>query len=757
MAFVFRQKKPIGLMLGVVGFFCLGAGRFEAAAINIDPGHIAYYNGREEVIVTGLVADESEVHDRVTLLRLQSESVELPGTAQFPVEGDVQIVVPRYPDIPYGARLRLSGPLTTPDEDLDFDYRAYLARQGIYSQMVWPDIVVLEEGRGNWLYHAIYEVKGKAQSTINRILPDPQAALLSGILLGNEDQIPPALEEQFRISGLSHIIAISGFNIAILAVILLRGSQPFVGRRWSAWVALGGVAIYTVLVGAEASVVRAAIMAAIFIFATRFMGRPTFAPAGLFTAAMVMTLANPHILWEVGFQLSFAATLGLMIYFNPWKSWLESGIQKFAFPVPAKQLASFLGDVLLATLAAMLLTMPLVIYHFQQLSVVSPLANFFTLPAQPGVMSWGIISTITGMVFPAAGELVAWTVWPFLTYTISSARFFASMQSASVPAAISTSGLLAIYALIFGVTWLGWKGRDRRVEVLSRVGGRTVRRVGLTLSAIMAVIAVTMAFTQPDGNLHISFFDVGQGDATLIQTPGGRSILVDGGLYPSVLNDQIGRAIPFWERKIDLVIATHPDDDHVAGLPSVLERYDVGQLITNGQAAEEESYQALLDIAAENAVPIHQARAGEIIEIGDGVRLEILNPPSDQRPPTGDHHDNDLSVAFRLTYGDFSLLLTGDAGAAAEREMLASGQPLSAVVYKAGHHGAKSSSGESFLGAVQPRYVIVSAGEGNNYGHPHPEVLARAAAGGAQVLRTDELGTIEVVTDGEQMWWESHQ
>jgi competence protein ComEC len=141
---------------------------------------------------------------------------------------------------------------------------------------------------------------------------------------------------------------------------------------------------------------------------------------------------------------------------------------------------------------------------------------------------------------------------------------------------------------------------------------------------------VAWALSQPDGKLHISFLDVGQGDATLIQTPGGRYILIDGGLYPSVLNDHLGREIPFWDRSVDLVIATHPDEDHVAGLPGVFDRFGVGQLITNGQPAQEESYQALMDIATKHAVPIHQAKAGEIIELGDGVRLEILNPPSPQ-------------------------------------------------------------------------------------------------------------------------------
>ncbi|HET6445925.1 MAG TPA: DNA internalization-related competence protein ComEC/Rec2 [candidate division Zixibacteria bacterium] len=757
LAIVLRKKKPFGLILGLVGFFCLGAGRSEIANPQIDAGHIAHYNGLNNVVVTGLVDDEPKFHDRVITLRLKSGSIQLSGGEPIPVEGYVQVTADRFPAIAYGTRLRMSGQIITPEEDLDFDYRAYLARRGIYSQMSWPDIQMLEVEQGNPVYHAIYGFKERAQSTIHRILPDPQAALLSGILLGNDDEIPAELEEQFRISGLSHIIAISGFNIAILAGVLLAISRPFLGPRWSAWFVLAGLAFYTVLVGADAAVVRAAIMGALFVIAARLMGRPTFAPAGLFTAAIVMTAINPNILWDIGFQLSFAATLGLMLYVGPASEWSLNRLQPKIGSENARKLSRMLAEILFATLAATLITLPIILYHFGQLSLISPLANLLVLPAQPGVMIWGGLATLSGMIFPAVGTIVAWLVWPFLTYTISSARFFASIPAASVPASLSMAGLVAIYALIFGVTWLGWKGREGRVGLFERVHSSSIRRIALTLSAIVAIVAAAWALSQPDGKLHVSFLDVGQGDATLIQTPGGRHIIIDGGAYPSMLNDHIGREIPFWDRDLDLIIATHPDEDHVAGLPGVLERYDVGLLLTNGPAAQEQSFQVLLDIATENAVPIYHAQAGDIIEIGDGVRLEFLYPPSSQPPIPSPQHDNDQSIALRLVYGEFSLLLTGDAGFEAEQNMLTSGYPLSAVVYKAGHHGAKSSSWRPFLTAVGPQYVIVSAGEGNRYGHPHPELLERASGIGATVLRTDKLGTIEVVTDGERMWWESQQ
>jgi competence protein ComEC len=377
LAIVFRRKKRMGLIFGMVAFLSFGAGRSESAVTQIDAGHIAHYNGLNDVVVTGLVDDEPELHDRVILLKLRSESIKLPGSELVPVEGNVQVVAPRFPAVPYGARLQLSGHLEAPDEDLDFDYRTYLARRDIYSQIAWPEITVLEQGMGNPIYHAIYDIKEQAQSTIYRILPDPQAALLSGILLGNDDEIPPDLEEQFRISGLSHIIAISGFNIAILAGVLLAVSKPFLGHRRSAWFVLAGIALYTILVGADAAVVRAAIMGALFVIATRLMGRPTFAPAGLFTAAIIMTLANPNILWDVGFQLSFAATLGLMLFVGPWGQWAETRLQTSLGSDKGRQLTRLLSEVVFATLAAMLFTLPIILFYFGQLSLVSPAANLF--------------------------------------------------------------------------------------------------------------------------------------------------------------------------------------------------------------------------------------------------------------------------------------------------------------------------------------------------------------------------------------------
>ena len=750
---IFRHYPRARLALSLLAIMCFGAVRYQAALPNLEsPEQVAYYNGRGELLLTGTVTGEPAVSDRATEFRLTVEQLQTPGSDPVPVNGQILIRSGRYSAVAYGDRLRVEGILERPPDEPLFSRREYLARQGVHSQMISPGITLEANNEGSPIYRAIYAIKDRAQATIQRSLPDPQAALLTGILLGDDSAMPPILEEQFRTTGMTHIIAISGFNIAILTGLLLAMSRPLFGLRWSAWFVLLGIGLYTVLVGADAAVVRAAIMGALLVIATRLLGRPTFAPAGLFTAAIAMTLVNPFILWDVGFQLSFAATLGLMVYVGPWSQWTQNNLCRIADPETASRLTRTFSELILATMAAMLLTLPLILYHFERLSLISPIANLFILPAQPGVMIWGGLATLTGMAIPALGQLFAWVAWLFLSYTIGLVRLFAVIPAASLPLIISPAGVAAFYLIIFGVTWLAWIGPERRGELVAGLGQNLTGKVALAGAAISTILVVAWALDQPDGKLHITFFDVGQGDSTFIQTPSGRQILVDGGAYPTVLHDHLGREIPFWDRNIDLLIATHPDADHVAGLPGVFNRYVVDRLITNSLTAGTDAYRTLLTTAADSGTPIHQAVAGEVIAIEDDLTLEVLNPPAGA-PESGEQHDNDNSVVLRLVYGNFSLLLTGDAGEEAERDMLRNGRDLSSLVYKAGHHGAKSSSTRSFLEAVRPGYIVVSAGEGNRYGHPSPELLGRAVNVGAAVLRTDELGTIEVISDGRAMWW----
>lgn len=747
-----RQNRFIHWGAACVLALALGALRYGTAVPTIDPNHIAHYNGTRNVTITGLVVDEPDVRDRFVNLRVEVDSIQVSGGAQLPMQGVVQVQTYRFPVINYGSRLRVTGILETPPEGETFSYRAYLARQGIHSLMSLPNVTVIAENEGNPVYQAIFAFKSRAQATIAQLIPEPQAALLTGILLGNDNGLPPDLDEAFRTTGMTHIIAISGFNIAILVAILVRLAEPFLSKRGAVIFALVGISLYTVLVGADASVVRAALMGSIYLITTRWLGRPNFTFASLFLAGMVMTLIRPFTLWDVGFQLSFAATLSLMLYADPLTQWTRRRLARWLTRDWVEKVMGVLSEAVVLTIAAQILTLPLMIGYFGQLSIISPLANALILPVQPAVMIWGGLATLVGLVLPALGQLLAWVAWLFLGYTIWLVRLFAAVTGAAVPVTVSAAGVVAIFAAIGALTWLGQQPAEQRNKIFTAVRQNITQRLAVGVSGVTAVLVFSWGISQPDGQLHLAFLNVGQGDATFIQTPSGRQILVDGGLYPSVLNDQLGRQMPFWDKEIDLLIATHPDADHVSGLVGVFARYRVNTLITNGQSfGESPIYDEVLAAAEAQQTEIRPVQAGEIIEIGDGVRLEVVHPGAELI----EDNRNENSVSMRLVYEDFTFLFTGDAEQEGEAEMLAGERPLNALVFKAGHHGSNSSSSLPFLQTVQPQIIVVSAGVDNRFGHPAPEMLARADAVGAVILRTDVLGTIHVATDGHSMAWQA--
>jgi competence protein ComEC len=411
-----------------------------------------------------------------------------------------------------------------------------------------------------------------------------------------------------------------------------------------------------------------------------------------------------------------------------------------------------LSEAVLITLAAQVLTLPLMIAYFGQLSLISLLANAFILPAQPGVMLWGGLATLVGMLVPAMGQALAWVAWLFLSYTIWLVRLLARVPGATVPVEISVTGVVLLYIVIAVITWYSKQDDERRLALRAGLQKNLTQRTAVALGLLAAILSVSWHVSQPDGQLHIMFMNVGQGDATLIVTPNGRQVLIDGGFYPSVLNDQLGQQMPFWDKEIDIMIATHPDADHVAGLVEVFDRYAIGRLITDGEGLGESPIYDEVLLAAETAeTPIHPAKVGEVVQLDEEVRLEMVHPGDDLNSESR----NENSVSMRLVYDNFTFLFTGDAEEQAEREILATSLPLQAIVFKAGHHGSRSSSTMPFLEAVRPQIIVVSAGLDNRFGHPHPEMLERAQAIGAAVLRTDELGTIEVITDGQTMWWQA--
>ncbi len=275
---------------------------------------------------------------------------------------------------------------------------------------------------------------------------------------------------------------------------------------------------------------------------------------------------------------------------------------------------------------------------------------------------------------------------------------------------------------------------------------------------IAVALVWTAAIAAPDSRLHVFFLDVGQGDAIFIQTPSHRQILIDGGPSPEAITNELGPRMPFWDRSIDLVVLTHPHDDHIAGLVEVLRRYQVGQVWESGLEYDSPAYDEWRKLIEDKGIECTVARAGLRIELGDGVRLDVLHPQAEMLQGTSSDVDNN-SVVLRLVYGQVSFLFTADIFQEAEHFLLSEGAEINGEVLKVCHHGADTSSSAYFLEAVEPKLAVISVGADNSFGHPHPEVMARLAqrVGAEAIYLTAERGTIELISDGQRLWLQTER
>jgi competence protein ComEC len=266
------------------------------------------------------------------------------------------------------------------------------------------------------------------------------------------------------------------------------------------------------------------------------------------------------------------------------------------------------------------------------------------------------------------------------------------------------------------------------------------------------VLVVAALVSLPDDELHVSFLDVGQGDAILIQR-GSQQVLIDGGPSPQTLTRELGEHMPFWDRTIELVVLTHPHEDHLSGLVEVMERYRVERVLYTDTEYDSPLYEQWHKLLDDNDIAVTPARAGQEAELGEGITISVLHPPPTLMAGTGADANNN-SVVLHLEAGRVSFLLTGDIEQEAEFWLIYNGAELASTVLKVGHSGSHTSTTPEFLEAVGPQVAVISVGKDNSYGHPYGGVVARleATLGEENLFRTDEQGTIEFITDGERLW-----
>ena len=381
----------------LLGLFS-GPARYQMTVPKFDAYHIAFYNDRDyDLLVTGTLTEPPDYRDNYTNLRVRVTNVDT-GDRQLPAEGLLLARVSKNQVFHYGDIVRLRGKVKTPPENEDFSYRDYLAAQHIHSYMSSAEITVLPGNGGNPILKAVYGFKEKSLENIYQLFPDPESSLLAGILLGVDTGLTDQLQQAFKDTGTAHIIAISGFNMSIIAGVFVLLFSRFLGQRRGAMLAVAGIILYTIMVGASAAVVRAALMGTLALFAVQ-VGRRQLALNTLLGVALLMCIWNRLYIWDVGFQLSFFATLGLILYADPFTRFSNQILTKLFPSAAGEKIAELFAEFVLLTFAAQLTTIPIMAYQFQRISLVSFIANPFILPPQPAVMILGGLAVLLSHIW----------------------------------------------------------------------------------------------------------------------------------------------------------------------------------------------------------------------------------------------------------------------------------------------------------------------------------------------------------------------
>ena len=761
-----RTPLPAFILL----LFVLGLLRVEAFGADPDTS-LAVYHGRGSVRVEGVVVAGPERAGSATRFRLSVDRIEADGESTDQ-SGDVLVTLrasldlARLRDTPYfryGDRLLLEGDLEAPPVLEDFDYPAFLARQGIGSVISFPEATLLGQGEGAAFYRWLHAARRRFADSLTNVVPEPQASVGQALLLGMRKDLPEDLVEKFRATGTSHLLAISGLHVSVLLGLALATSAFAFGRRRQLYLIapLALMWLYALFAGMSPSVARAAIMGSVYLAALA-LGRPRSVLPALGLAAAVMVAVEPDILWSVSFQLSFTAMSGIALMAEPLNRWLRALLGEVPQEgTPHHSLLAPAASAVAMTVAATVATLPLVAFYFEQVSLVGLPATVLTLPALPLALVTQAAAGLVGLLSDIPAQPLGWLAWVTTAYITGVVGLFARLPSASFDTGPVAPVLVWAYYLLL-LLWYGGRAlRSTAARGLAHLQasppGPPLAKVAvpwwvLFLAVFAAALVWIAALSMPDGRLHVTFADVGQGDAVFITTPSGKNIIVDGGPDPLEAARLLGARLPFWHRTIDLVVLTHPHSDHVAGLTEALRRYNVERILERDVQHDTPEHVAWRQAVNVEGALVIQARPGQMIAMDDGVLIQVLGPPEELMRGTTSDVDN-ASVVLRLVYGDVSFLFTGDIFSEAETAMVARGAPIDSDVLKVAHHGSRGSSTAEFLDAVSPEAAVISSSEGNRFGHPHLETVEalRARVSEDLLFLTSESGGVEFVTDGSRL------
>jgi len=748
---IFLTKKyPFPLeAFAVLSLFSVGVLRYQMVSNLFPPNHILRsLSLSQPVTVHGFLTQDPIRKPGRTELTAETLRVKL-GDSTFSTCGKILISV--YQENPislqYGDEIVSSGKLEAPKglrNPGGFDYRAYLARKNVCAILrtpIPPEITPTGKKHGSVLLRKIvYPARRFAIQTIEKITSGPSRSILQALLVGEKEELVPEIRDDFAKAGVIHVLAVSGLHVGFILLILVTVfglfRLPYPAR---VVFTLLGLVFYALLTEARAPVVRATIMASIFLAGT-LIERRTEPLNAIGVAALGILFFRPHDLFDIGFQLSFTAVLSIVYFYKRLQS-LPS-MSKLNQAVASNTIGKTGWSIFLVSLSAQIGTLPLTVYYFNRIPVLSLAANIVVIPLVGLVVALGFASLLFAIVSPwiaaVYGALNQELITILLKFVAWTGSLPISHATIPTPPIVYTACYFILLPFLF-----------------NHANPRLRKRLLFLLAMCLNFIVWKSVLSNDAGKLTWIQFDVGQGDSALLQLPRGKTLLIDGGDKRSFFDSGERVIAPYLRkkgiRKLDAVLLTHPHNDHVGGLIYILKHFKIGEMITAGVPFQSDLYHQFETEIQRKKIPWRTITAPDSVVFPPAVKLMFYSPTEERKTKTEDlfHDINNHSLVMRILFGKTRLLFMGDAESEVEHEILRTAQPIYCDAMKVGHHGSATSSTPLFIQQAHPHQGIISVGENNQYHHPSKYVIQRFRILGTEIHRTDQEGAIVFSSDGK--------
>lgn len=624
------------------------------------------------------------------------------------------------PSIKYGDSLYIEGEFKQPEEARNYkgyNYKQYLKTKKIIGTVELEKAKILKSSNGSF----IHNIQKYIKDTINGTLTDEEGNLLLAILLGDKDKLSEDIQESFKTSNLSHMLAVSGAHVSYIILGLTYVLQnSIIGKKNGKIVCIIFLLVFMAITNFTPSVTRACIMAVLTLF-SGIIYRKSDVYTNISVAALITLIFNPYNLLDLGFQLSYGGTIGIIIF-----------IKRIQEKKSNSKVINYIKQMALVSIYANIIIIPIMMYHFNTVSFTFIISNIMASPILGIIVITGFLFIITSITVKPLTSLIAIFIKPILSILIKISQICSKLPF---------SNILVVTPYMFNVI-------SYYAIILYCIKSKKNNKCKIIICLLIVLILINFIIYIFPQKLRIFFIDVGQGDSTLIITPDKKTVLIDGGgsdsfdvgekvLLPYLLDRRI--------LKVDYVLISHFDTDHCGGILTIMEKVKVKNIIISEQAEHSENYERFKKLMIHKKIRLIEVKKGDKIKIGRYSEFKILFPTSRL---LSENPLNNNSIVAQFNYNNFKMLFTGDIEKLAEQQILkAEKAEIRADILKVAHHGSKTSSIPEFIKAVKPKIALIGVEKNNTFGHPNQQTIKNLENIKCRIYRTDLQGEIIIKID----------